>query len=199
MDGACIVDQATLRSECEDGAKNFFEVVPNRFLGLAVAAAEFVTETRYRLCIPDGTQETWCPLCDQVLDTRGHHARICCAGGDRVLRHNRVRNENFRFCCTAGAHPELEKYGLLLPSRPSDGARSLRRPADVYLPCWTGGFPAALDFAVTAPQRQGIVSIAAVESIAAATAYSQTKRDYQETEKACAFQGVKFIPMVLRN
>ena len=135
-------------------------------------------------------------MCDQVLDTRGHHARICRAGGDRVLRHNRVRNENFRFCCTAGAHPELEKSGLLLPSRPSDGARSLRRPADVYLPCWTGGFPAALDFAVTAPQRQGIVSIAAVESLATATAYSQTKRDYQETEKACALQGVKFIPMV---
>ena len=79
---------------------------------------------------------------------------------------------------------------------PSDGTSSLRRPADVYLPCWTDGFPTALDYAITAPQRQGIVAMAAKEPLAAAAAYSQTKRDYLGTERACLDQGVRFMPMV---
>ena len=47
--GACVVDQATINSECEDGARDLFELVPSRALGLAVPATEFVNEVRFRL------------------------------------------------------------------------------------------------------------------------------------------------------
>ena len=107
----------------------------------------------------------------------------------------RVRNIIFNLCCKAGLRPELEKTGLLLPARPSDST-SQKRPADIYLPCWTGGLPAAFDFASTAPQRQGIVSEAAKTPLAAAVDYTQSKRTHLGTQVACEAQGVRFQPMV---
>ena len=53
----------------------------------------------------------------------------------------------------AGMRPEKERTGLLLPLSPEDTQGAGRRPADVYLPALAGS-PAALDFAITAPQRQ---------------------------------------------
>ena len=191
----CPANKATLLSECERGARDLWQAVPNHSGGTAMPAAEFCAELRYRLCIPSADNSSWCPLCNDVLDQFGHHSRRCCAGGDRVVRHNALRNVVFNFCCTAGLRPVLEKPGLLLPARPSE-ISSQRRPADIYLPCWTGGLPAALDFAVTAPQRQEIVSEAAHTPLAAAKAYSQSKRDHQGTQDACDAQGIRFQPMV---
>jgi len=150
------VDQATLTSECQVGAKEFWQVIPSTALGLAVPAEDLVNGTRQRLCMLESPEDDWCPLCDQVLDARGHHPRTCCAGGDRTRRHNATRNKGFNFAKSAGCNPELEKSNLLLPSKPEDTTNTLRRPADVFLPTWTHGLPAALDFAITAPQRRGL-------------------------------------------
>ena len=122
-------DQATILSECQPGAYNFWQATPAQ--RSAVPAAEFCEELRYRLCVPDRADSSWCPLCDSIMDNRGHHSRRCCAGGDRVTRHNGQRNIIFNFCRRAGLRPELEKADLLPPG-PSDGS-SQRRPADVYL------------------------------------------------------------------
>ena len=193
---ASIVDQATLRSECQKGAKEFFQVIPSEALGLAVPAAEFVTEVRLRLCMLESPEDEWCPLCDQVLDARGHHARECCAGGDRTRRHNDTRNKGFNFAKAAGCNPELEKTNILLPPRPGETTNAQRRPADIYLPTWTHGLPAALDFAITAPQRQGIVGRAAVSALSAASEYCDTKRSHEQTQLQCDAAGITFLPMV---
>jgi cytochrome c5 len=66
----------------------------------------------------------------------------------------------------------------------------------VYLPPWSDGLPAALDFAVTAPQRQGVFSESAVTALHAAIAYSEQKRLYQNTAQLCEAQGIVFRPMV---
>ena len=60
-------------------------------------------------------------MCGEVLDRWGDHALSCCGGGDRVLRHNAIRD----VVCSAVAEftsvsPELEKPGLVLPPRPPD-------------------------------------------------------------------------------
>ena len=193
---ASLGDRATLLSECQQGAKEFWQVTPSVTLGLAVPAEEFVTELRLHLCMLESPEDDWCPLCDQVLDARGHHARDCCAGGDRTRRHNGTRNKGFNFAKAAGCNPELEKANILLPSRPGDTTTALRRPADVYLPTWTHGLPAALDFAITAPQRQGIVGRAAANALAAANEYCDTKRSFESTEAQCNAAGVTFLPMV---
>ena len=114
------------------------------------------------------------------------------------MRHNALRNKTFRLAVLVGANPELEKAGLLLPERPGD-CESQRRPADIYLPAWDGGIPVALDFAVTAPQRQDILRASAAEPLAAASAYSATKRDYKDTAAVCASNGVTFQPMVVES
>ena len=141
-----LTDKATLHSECEPGARAFFQAMPNRTLGLAVPAAEFVTEIKARLCIRERSSDVWCPLCDAVLDTRGHHSRMCCAGGDRTLRHNAFRNYVFKVAVTAGLRPELERPGLLLPALPEAPSSERRRPADVYLPSWITGSPCSIRF-----------------------------------------------------
>ena len=170
-------------------------MIPNKHR--VVPAHEWITEAQSRLCMQDSPKDDWCPLCDQVLDTKGHHSRTCCAGGDRTRRHNSTRNQVFRTAAVALPSAELEKPGLLPPSPCSTSPdANLRRPADIYLPSWKQGSPVALDFAITAPQRPEIVASAACEDLAAATAYSQTKRLHANTEAECNAVGLVFVPMV---
>ena len=72
-----------------------------------------------RLRMPLWDRDTACSMCGEVLDRWGDHALACCCGGDRVLRHNAIRD----VVCSAVAEfttvsPELEKPGLLLLPRP---------------------------------------------------------------------------------
>ena len=71
----------------------------------------------------------------------------------------------------------LEKAGLLLPSRPDEAGQAARRPADVYVPAWSSGSPAAFDFAVPAPQQAQYREAAALEPLAAASAYTPRKKN----------------------
>eukprot|EP00929_Paragymnodinium_shiwhaense_P035390 TRINITY_DN19100_c1_g1_i2.p2 TRINITY_DN19100_c1_g1~~TRINITY_DN19100_c1_g1_i2.p2 ORF type:complete len:220 (+),score=45.50 TRINITY_DN19100_c1_g1_i2:699-1358(+) len=158
--------------------------------------AEFVTELKTRLNLSFSSEDSWCPLCDAALDTRGYHAALCCAGGDRTVRHNKLRNEVFKLAKTAGFGPVLEKAGLLLPASPEDEDPSRRRPADVYLPAWLNGCPAALDFAVTAPQRQDNLEQASKEALASAVNYADVKRRHLNTDQLCREAGIEFVPMV---
>ena len=115
-----------------------------------------------------------------------------------MLRHNSLRNYFFRFLQAAGLRPELERSGLLLPARPDEASQARRRP-DVYLPAWLSGSPAALDFAVTAPQQQLHLQAAAREPLAAATAYTSRKQTFEDTAEVCQAQGVDFLPMVVET
>jgi hypothetical protein len=114
------------------------------------------------------------------------------AGGGRTRRHDAPRNKGLNFARSAGCNPELEKSNLLLPSRPDDTTSTQRRPADIYFPTWTHGLPAALDFAITAPQQQGIVGRAAKNAIAAASEYCGSKRNHDNTQAHCNAAGVTF-------
>ena len=149
--------------------------------------------------------EYHCPLCDDVVDKYGDHCLICSCGGDRTKRHNLLRNEIFHQCNSAGLNPELERQGLLQP-RPLSGVtqesganrdpNELRRPADVYLPRWRRGIPAALDLAITSGLRSDIVNRSAADGSAAVLAYEDFKRSYLDTETICQDNGIKFIPII---
>jgi len=89
----------------------------------------------------------------------------------------------------------LEKPGLLPPAPDSPGDSS-RRPADVYLPTWIGGSPAALDFAVSSPQRQDFLTRYAQSGGSAAEFYEVIKRNHLDTERESAQQGISFVPMI---
>ena len=117
-------------------------------------SAEFITEIKDRQFPSD----SYCPCCDAILDSFGCHAELCMAAGDHTASHNTARNITGRFAANAGLAPTLEKAELL-PPRPDDpSSANLRRPADVFLPSWDFGSPAAFDFAIVSPQRRDVLS-----------------------------------------
>eukprot|EP00438_Fugacium_kawagutii_P035537 Skav214493 [mRNA] locus=scaffold1011:123348:127941:- [translate_table: standard] len=113
-----LVEQAHLRSEAELGARAFLAAVPSGACRMEGPA--FLTELRARLGVPDVSSDCWCPRCDAVLDTMGHHAAMCSAGGERTLRHHAVRDLVFKWADKAGLRPEKEPSRLLLPQGPDD-------------------------------------------------------------------------------
>ena len=162
------------------------------------------------LRIPLASQDVQCPCCDGVLDRFGDHALVCSCGGDRTRRHNLLRNLVYFAASAANYHPELERPGLL-PHRPLLGSAydngselsshhsdpGLRRPADVYIPRWRSGPPAAWDFAVTSGLRLEAVSDSARDSGAVLKQYEDFKCSHLETRAQCQGQGITFIPMVI--
>ena len=173
------------------GASGFLEALPSKDLGLAWEPTEFVTEIRTRLLDDFFPADTWCSACDSVMDKKGRHAAVCACGGDRTRRHHAARNRVGAFASSAGLNPELEKPGLLQPSPEQPGA-ARRRPADVYIPSWS----AALDLAITSPQRLDAPPEATSSAGAAAEAYERYKREYLHTANDCEAQGHQFRPIV---
>ena len=71
-----------------------------------------------------------------------------------------------------------------------------RRPADVYLPRWRRGTPAALDFAVTSGLRSDLVNSSAEDGSAATKAYEDFKCSHLDTKSECEAEGINFIPII---
>ena len=136
----------------------------------------------------------------------GDHCLTFSCGGDRTKHHNLIRNEVFFLCNSAGLNPELERPGLLQP-RPLNGSAQesgaardpnvSRRPADVYLPKWRRGAPAAMDIAVTSGMRGDMLHKSANDGTSAANEYENFKRSYLNTEQKCHENGITFIPLIM--
>ena len=144
------------------------------------------------LRLPLYENEFHCPSCDEVVDRFGDHCLTCSCGGDRTKRHNLIRNEVFFLCNSAGLNPELERPGLLQPrplagsAQESGAARDPnvnRRPADVYVPKWYRGAPAAMDIAVTSGMRGDMLHKSADDGTSAANEYKNFKCSYLNTEQ----------------
>jgi len=83
--------------------------------------------------------------------------------------------------------------------RQQEGAlgAAARRPADIYLPRWEAGLPAALDFACTSGLRSAVLAESANDAAAAVIAYEGFKEGYLDTKTACMAEGITFIPMIV--
>ena len=191
-----VTQRALLCSEAEQGARAWLAAVP---VGRKrMETASFVAELRRGLGVPDAVADSWCPRCDGIMDRHSLHAGTCLAGGERTQRHNALRDLLACWSERAGLQPELEKPGLLLPQRPDETRLAQRRPADIYLPALQG-FPAALDLAVTAPQRQETLAQAGQTASAAANQYAELKAAHLNTARVCSAQGLNFVPLVVES
>ena len=162
-----------------------------------------------RLRMPIWAQDTNCSLCGQVMDKWGDHALVCSCGGDRVVRHNMIRDVVHSAAnLKAGLGAILEKPGLLIPRDPLDCDRppdpdppdlssSSRRPADVWVPRGPSGRPEAWDFSVTSAFRLGP---SAPDPAAFSSVFSSVearKRGFLDTASQCSQAGIHFCPLVL--
>ena len=87
-----------------------------------------------------------CPSCStQSLDPLGHHAVTCKYNGGVVSRHNQLRNTFLESCRQAGVGGQMEVGSGL----GHDEQRT--RPAEVLVPNWELGKPAAFDLTVASP------------------------------------------------
>ena len=197
--------QAHINHTTASGAGTWLHTLPARALGTHVEPLLYRTMIQHWLRTPVYESEFHCPLCDGIVDRYGDHCLTCACGGDRTKRHNLLRNEVYHFCNSAGLFPELEKPGLLQP-RPLTGAAQEngasrevgngRRPADVYLPRWRRGTPAALDFAVTSGLRSDSVNLSAEDGSAVTKAYEDFKCSHLDTRAECEREGITFIPLI---
>jgi hypothetical protein len=171
---------------------SWLNVAPHAGLDTLLSNDVVRVALRTRLGCREFEQDTYCPMCVQILDSKGHHAHHCRAGGEGTKRHNDVRNFVHEECRKAGFQPELEKMGLL----------DNRRPADVLI--HTGACKlsrdqkhdkVALDFAVISPftpqrLREG------KPCLDAAASYANSKREHQNTERQLEEKNISFEPVV---
>ena len=133
-------ERARLASLSLPHAGDWLNTPPLAALGLHLHASEFVLVLKYRLGMHVYDREGPCPACLRFSDALGDHALCCGTGGERISRHNNLRDALFDTAVSAGLAP-VKEGRFLIP-----GAD--RRPADVLLPSWAGGRDAALDVTV---------------------------------------------------
>ena len=118
-------------------AGDFLSVVPSPGLGLLLHSSEFVAALRYRLGHPVFGSDGPCPACGQPSDRMGDHALNCAWQGERIARHNSLRDTLHSTAVKAALGPTREGQYLL----PGEGGK----PADIFIPRHAGGKDVALD------------------------------------------------------
>ena len=182
-------ERARLASLALPHAGDWLNTAPILALGLHLRPMEFVLTARYRLGLPLYGKAGPCPSCHRPNDVMGDHAMSCGVGGERISRHNHLRDALFETAQAAGLGPTKEGRFLL----PDDG----RRPADVLVPNWSGGRDAAMDVTVVNPlQGATIAQAAATPGYALTFAFDRKVRGAAED---CRRQGIAFLPLAAES
>ena len=170
-------------------AGDWLNVMPSPTLGLAMDPAEFTVCVKYRLGVKVFSTAGKCPACPAMSDALGDHAISCGYAGERIARHDRLRDALFSTAQQGCLGPTREDRALL----PGSDAR----PADVLIPNWTGGRDTALDITVVNPLQAAMVNQAAVTAGHGLTvAYD---RKMTKAGEECRRAGMVFIPMPMET
>ena len=126
-----------------------------------------------------------CIACGQVSDWYGDHAISYGSQGERIARHNHLRDALFHTAVSASLGPTREDRALL------PGVEN--RPADVLIPHWDGGRHAAIDVTVINPLQLLTLARAAEEpGYALGLRFQQKWAKYGEL---CRAEGIVFHPL----
>ena len=126
--------------------------VPSVSLGLHLHDQEFRSSLRYWLGVPLHGVPYQCPECCCLADIYGDHQVACGGNGDRIARHNSLRD--VIFAAQAAALGPRREAPSLVPNSSS-------HPADILLPSWSQGRSAALDVSIISPLQKLTLSGAA--------------------------------------
>ena len=158
-------------------------------LGLLLRPPEFVAALRYRLGHPVFASDGPCPACGQPSDRLGDHALNCAWQGERIARHNSLRDTLHSTAVKAALGPTKEGQYLL----PGEGGK----PADIFIPRHAGGQDAALDVTVINPLQAATVAQAAQTAGHALKVAHQRKLD--KSWQPCHEQGIVFLPLAVES
>ena len=170
-------------------AGDWLKVIPSHALGLHLHDWEFRLCLQYWLGLQMVEEGARCSICQVLADPLGDHQVGCGGNGDRIHRHDSVRDALFSAAQTAALAPRKEVPSLI------PGTSS--RPADVYLPNWRRGRPAALDVHIISTLQQLTLKEASVTQGHALSVGEERKRAAHA--EACHAVGVTFIPMVVET
>ena len=190
-DQGCVRDIARLASV---GIKNshagdWLTVVPSPGLGLLLQPQEFVAALRLRLGHAIFSSDGPCPACGQPSDRMGVHAMNCAWQGERIARHNALRDTLHATAAAAALGPAKEGRFLL----PGEGGR----PADVLIPGWASGKDVAIDVTVINPLQDALVTDAGASPGHALEVAHKRKLD--KSWAPCHRQGIIFTPLAVES
>ena len=170
-------------------AGDWLNVVPSSALGLHLLDQEFRLCLKYWLGLQIFEEHQKCPVCLTLADKFGDHHVGCGGNADRIFRHNSLRDAVFSAAQSAALGPRKEVPSLIPGSQ--------HRPADVYLPCWKGGHPAALDITVISTMQQSTIQPAA-DNQGHALLVAETRK-FATHGPACQAAGISFTPLAIET
>ena len=173
------------------GSGSFLHAVPNEHLATKMYNREFQFAVAYRLGLPVNLSKNVCsmPNCSQSVDKYGDHALSCGYGGDRIYRHNALRDSIFHLLRKVGFDAKLEKKGLL--------ANSNEKPGDIFVHSFDAGRPAALDVTVSSSMQLSSIHQASRETGFVVNA-AENRKDNKFYDK-CLAQGIDFFPLAVET
>ena len=123
------------------------------------------------------------------MDVKGDHTMNCRNGGDRIIRHNLIRDKLDSLATTAGLSPRKEVLDLIPGSS---------RPADVLVPCFDRGMrDVCYDVTVVNPLQDMYREKAGPEPGAALVGATQRKNI--KHAKKCDDRGLAFQPLAFES
>ena len=182
-----IRDRARINSLGLPNSGAWLNVLPSPSLGLQLKSAEFTVCVKYRLGLQIFPYEGVCVACPAPSDTRGDHAVSCGCGGERTYRHNSIRDCLYTTCAQACLGPTREDRALI----PGTEAR----PADIYIPAWSGGLDTAFDITVINPLQQNLLNRSAANP-GHALQFAHDRKMTKHGE-ACRTANIAFVPLPL--
>ena len=161
------------------------------FLRNRLSNLEWSISMKRWLGIPVFEKEHVCVACNkEAMDIFGNHAIVCSTKGDRIKRHNAIRDCFFDFCSAAAWGPVKEKP-FLLPG-------SCERPADILIPNYSAGKDLAVDFAVTCPLQSAYLHEAANTSLYACNKYAEDIK-LAKFQNCVQLEGLDYLPFVFES
>ena len=173
-------EKARLNSVSMKHSGDWLFAAPVRALGLHLRPLEFITSVKCCLGMEVYQTEGPCKSCNNPSDTLGDHAVGCGSDGERIWRHNIIRDAIFMTAKSASLSPAKEENSLL--------PGSAEKPADVYIPGWSNGCDAAFDVSVVSPLQAQLINKAADEIGSAAIKRFNEKKNKYNT--ACEEDGM---------
>ena len=170
-------------------AGDWLKVIPSTTLGLHMSDDEFRPCLQYWLGMRMIGENSTCPVCQKSADAYGDHQVGCGGNGDRISRHNAISDVVFSAAQSAALCPRKEVPSLI--------PNSSSRPADIYLPNWERGQPAALDVTVISPLQQ--LTLARASSEAGYALQVAEERKKATHAEACRSAGVIFHPLAMET